>query len=257
MRRAQAAWKHWYDLWAEAEAAATAKFGERRPREGWSDTPRERFRNEHPAMLAWRLTPTTMTDLASWRATVLKDRSLIFHDRMQPARVWAVAVTRDGVVWEEAEIVAITTERVSVVYRGVRCPLHRPLGIFGSRWRGVRFVDERDGWTAAQLEQQWQEKFGHFFPARMELSVARAMLGLPESYTREDVLAAYCKAALRCHPDQGGTAEQFRALVEARDRLLAAIGTSAPKPKMPDFTPRAPHCLPRGAQPCPPHRWRP
>ena len=36
----------------------------------------------------------------------------------------------------------------------------------------------------------------------------------------------------------GGTAEQFRKLVEARDRLLAALGTSAPAPKEPDFTPR-------------------
>jgi hypothetical protein len=36
----------------------------------------------------------------------------------------------------------------------------------------------------------------------------------------------------------GGTAEEFRELVKARDRLLSAIGTSAPPPKEPDFTPR-------------------
>jgi hypothetical protein len=36
----------------------------------------------------------------------------------------------------------------------------------------------------------------------------------------------------------GGTAEQFRKLVEARDRLLAAIGTSAPPPKPPAYAPK-------------------
>jgi hypothetical protein len=39
----------------------------------------------------------------------------------------------------------------------------------------------------------------------------------------------------KAHPDRGGTAEDFRRLVEARDRLLAALGTSAPAPKMPTY----------------------
>jgi hypothetical protein len=39
----------------------------------------------------------------------------------------------------------------------------------------------------------------------------------------------------KAHPDLGGTAEMFRKLVEARDRLLAALGTSAPPPKMPAY----------------------
>ena len=41
----------------------------------------------------------------------------------------------------------------------------------------------------------------------------------------------------KAHPDLGGTAEMFHKLVEARDRLLAALGTSAPPPKPPAYAP--------------------
>jgi hypothetical protein len=41
----------------------------------------------------------------------------------------------------------------------------------------------------------------------------------------------------------GGTAEQFRRLVEARDRLLAALGTSAPAPKAPAYAPKGAHII--------------
>jgi hypothetical protein len=71
-----------------------------------------------------------------------------------------VEISEGGLVWDEAEIVAVTEDRISVRYKGVRCPLRRPLGFFGSWWRGVRFVGERDGATAARLEQQWYEEFG-------------------------------------------------------------------------------------------------
>ena len=43
---------------------------------------------------------------------------------------------------------------------------------------------------------------------------------------------------MKAHPDHGGTPEMFRVLVEARDRLLAALGTSAPPPKPPDYAPK-------------------
>ena len=51
------------------------------------------------------------------------------------------------------------------------------------------------------------------------------------------MIAAFRRKAKTAHPDVGGTAEMFRLLVEARDRPLAAIGTSAPPPKPPDYTP--------------------
>ena len=39
----------------------------------------------------------------------------------------------------------------------------------------------------------------------------------------------------KAHPDAGGTAEMFASLVKARDRLLAALGASAPQPKPPQY----------------------
>ena len=51
------------------------------------------------------------------------------------------------------------------------------------------------------------------------------MLKVDNDYTREAVLAAFRREAKKGHPDADGTAEQFRALVAARDRLLATLGT--------------------------------
>jgi hypothetical protein len=61
---------------------------------------------------------------------------------------------------------------------------------------------------------------------------------VPADYEREGVPAALRREAKKAHPDAGGTAEQFRRLVEARDRLLAALGTSAPAPKAPAYAPK-------------------
>jgi hypothetical protein len=72
---------------------------------------------------------------------------------------------------------------------------------------------------------------------RMPLAEAMRLLGVGPGYTREDIIAAFRRAAKKAHPDLGGTAEQFRALVIARDRLLASLGTSEPPPKMPSFYP--------------------
>ena len=72
----------------------------------------------------------------------------------------------------------------------------------------------------------------------MPLEEARLLLGLPEDYSRADIISAFRKKAKAAHPDLGGTAEMSRKLVEARDRLLAAIGTKAAKPVMPDYAPR-------------------
>jgi hypothetical protein len=52
------------------------------------------------------------------------------------------------------------------------------------------------------------------------------------------VIAGFRRAVKKAHPDVGGTPEMFRLLVEARDRLLAALGTSAPAPKMPRYWPK-------------------
>ena len=72
----------------------------------------------------------------------------------------------------------------------------------------------------------------------MPLADAIKLLGVPANYTKEDVEAAFRREAKKAHPDVGGTVEQFRKLVEARDRLLAALGTSALPPKPPAYAPK-------------------
>ena len=73
----------------------------------------------------------------------------------------------------------------------------------------------------------------------MPLATALRLLGLAADadYSKADVLVAFRRAAKKAHPDAGGTEEMFRLLVEARDRLLAALGTSAPAPKPPTYAP--------------------
>ena len=97
----------------------------------------------------------------------------------------------------------------------------------------------------------WQERYGRAYdehgyanadfvpPAmRMPLAEAIALLKVPANYTKDDILAAFRREAKKAHPDVGGTAEMFEALVKARDRLLAALGTSAPAPKPPRYAPK-------------------
>ena len=72
---------------------------------------------------------------------------------------------------------------------------------------------------------------------QMPLAEAMALLGVPADYTKGDVISGFRRAAKRAHTDLGGTAEMFQKLTEARDRLLAALGTSAPPPKPPTYAP--------------------
>jgi hypothetical protein len=76
---------------------------------------------------------------------------------------------------------------------------------------------------------------------RLPLEEARRLLGVPVNFTRDDIIAAFRREALKAHPDVGGTAEQFRKLVEARDRLLASIGTSEPAPRQPKYAESGTH----------------
>jgi len=60
----------------------------------------------------------------------------------------------------------------------------------------------------------------------------------------------------KAHPDVGGTTEQFRELVTARDRLLTSIGASAPAPKMPTFYPKGVQVVYRTVRRTGPRRLR-
>lgn len=178
-----------------------------------------------------------------WCTTALPNRQLYFHPPDVPVRVWAVTIDRSGVHWFDAEVTRVTARNVMVRYAGEAARLdRRQLWYWWAFWRGVRFVSSRTGRIAAELDQVWWERYGHASggvpPAmQMPLADAIALLGVSANYTREEVMDAFRRAVKLAHPDRGGTAEVFHKLVAARKRLLVAIGTSAPAPKMPAYYP--------------------
>ena len=178
-----------------------------------------------------------------WCTTALGNRQLYFHPPDVPVRVWAVSIQPAGVIWADAEVVRVTERNVIVRYAGEPARLdRRSLWYWWAFWRGVRFVSSRTGRIAAELDELWQERYGYAsggVPPAMQMPLAEAigLLGVPVNYTEEDVIAAFRREVKKAHPDLGGTAEMFIKLVEARDRLLKALGTSAPAPKMPAYYP--------------------
>jgi len=54
------------------------------------------------------------------------------------------------------------------------------------------------------------------------LAQARALLGVGEGASREQVIEAHRRLLGEVHPDRGGTNEQVHAANDARDLLLAA-----------------------------------
>jgi len=48
-------------------------------------------------------------------------------------------------------------------------------------------------------------------------------LGIAPGATSEEILTAFRKLAMRYHPDQGGSTDHFKLLVEAKDHLLDGI----------------------------------
>ena len=57
-------------------------------------------------------------------------------------------------------------------------------------------------------------------PAAMSLAEARAMLGVDEDATPEEIQAAYTRLMRLAHPDKGGTTGLAAQLNAARDRLV-------------------------------------
>jgi hypothetical protein len=177
-----------------------------------------------------------------WQTTTLKGR-LYFHPPDVPVEVWAVTINASGVHWFDAEVVKITARNVMARYASDLAWLDRfQLWRAWAYWRGVRFVSSRTGRIAAKLDEAWWERYGRAaggVPPSLQMPLAEAMaiLGVPANYTKADVLAAFRCKVKKAHPDLGGTAEMFHKLLEARDRLLAALGTSAPPPKPPVYAP--------------------
>jgi hypothetical protein len=189
-------------------------------------------------------------EFESWRATTAKDRTLYFHPPDVPVRVWAVDIQPAGVIWADAEVVRITHKHVMVRYAGETARLDRDkLWRWWALWRNVYFASSRTGRAAKRFDEIWWDRYGQHIKfelppnMRMPLAEAIALLGVPANFTREDIIAAFRRKAKKAHPDVGGTAEQFRNLVIARDRLLASIGSSAPAPKAPSFAPKGAHLV--------------
>ncbi|WP_260926398.1 J domain-containing protein [Novosphingobium sp. 9] len=59
------------------------------------------------------------------------------------------------------------------------------------------------------------------------LAQARALLGVPDSAGRKDILDAHRRKLAEVHPDRGGSNEQVHAANAARDTLLAALDPGA------------------------------
>lgn len=182
-----------------------------------------------------------------WTAAKVKGRAY-FYPPDAPVQVWAVSFDRSGVNWFEAEVIKITERNVIVRYAGEKARLDRDkLWRWWAFWRGVCFVSSRTGRIANELDELWQKRYGHHTGGptvmRMPIGQAMALLHLEADYTREDVIAAFRREAKKAHPDAGGTAEMFRVLVEARDRLLASLGTKAAPPKMPQYAPKGAHVI--------------
>src|SRR4051812_7824533 len=120
-----------------------------------------------------------------WRATIGLDRALYFHPPDAPVRVWAVSIQSVGVIWAAAEVVRITEKNVIVRYAGEIARRDREkLWRWWAFWRGVRFVSSRTGRIAADLDELWQERYGHAaggVPPALQIPLAEAMalLGVP------------------------------------------------------------------------------
>jgi hypothetical protein len=76
------------------------------------------------------------------------------------------------------------------------------------------FTSSRSGYAARSFDQMWQQRYwrpGSAAPPAMQMPLADAikLLGVPTDFSREDIVAAFRRKALQCHPDHGGTEAQF------------------------------------------------
>jgi hypothetical protein len=133
-------------------------------------------------------------------------------------RVWAVRLTPKGVEFHPAQVVRLTATRATVLFEGIKAVVSRDrmeLGVARSERHGCTFAINREV-AEVIAELAWHAHFGG------RRAAALALLGLPgPAFTRGEVRAAFRMRIMAAHPDHGGDAEEFRALVRARDLLLA------------------------------------
>jgi hypothetical protein len=155
--------------------------------------------------------------------------------------IWTWEIADKGPVWHQAAIISRGEKRVTIDYNGekyqadrrtlsIEWPLSKPTPLDRPHFVYERTpeakAEAQKSWRIQQLGKQlskalWGSESGAISPAE------RALLGLPERFTTEAVHRAYRSRSMRIHPDQGGDAELFHALVYARDAALLAADDAA------------------------------
>ena len=73
----------------------------------------------------------------------------------------------------------------------------------------------------------WRRRFRQ--PAPMPPREARALLGVGEAATLDEIRAAHRRLIARVHPDAGGSAELATRVNAARDVLIAELNRRTPR----------------------------
>lgn len=73
------------------------------------------------------------------------------------------------------------------------------------------------------LVGRWPWESAKLAAARQAEAQARALLGVPKSAARTEIIDAHRRLITRVHPDRGGTASQVHEANSARDVLLARL----------------------------------
>ncbi|MEE4153021.1 MAG: J domain-containing protein [Erythrobacter sp.] len=79
-------------------------------------------------------------------------------------------------------------------------------------------------WPWQMLRADTRRGTGRGLTPAQRLEAARALLGVKEAASGEEIRTAHKRLVSRVHPDRGGTAAEFQAANDARDLLLAQRG---------------------------------
>jgi hypothetical protein len=157
-----------------------------------------------------------------WMRGTARGAQAQFQDLGQ---VYSLASNRSDTrpAWVFHRITRITSTLIFVDFHGQlhslnRVKLDRDGWVFTS---DVRFYSEA-GMRRVTAEWVAREAAGAKFRSS-HADDKSDILGLGPTYTREDVVSSFRRRAFELHPDNGGDAQQFAHLVEARNRALDRI----------------------------------
>jgi hypothetical protein len=215
--------REWYG-WADTEEAATeaaraairADAGDAlvsvSVRHGWTSSKlAELSREERKAK--WAANPPKQSGVADHGA--LWAYHAYYGDMGAPDRGWAehriVRKTRKY-IWLASEY-----DEDGAQFRLDREALERD----GHAWGGQRFRDRNDYYTLEAMKAYEADKVRRH--AEWLRDRFKPLPEMPENYTKEGVAKAFREGSLLHHPDHGGDAETFRALVKAKEDALDVL----------------------------------